>query len=331
MKRNKRRLSALFLLGALLLAACLMAGCTTKTTTFTVRFLAEDGSEINVQTIESGGTLAVPKNPAKEGYAFSGWLLDGEPYDFTAEGARTVTKDLTFVAGWEKNTWTVSFWDGETQVSSQEVAPGGRAVAPEYTKPGYTVLGWCKEGSDTLFNFNAKITEDLQLQVSAAINRYTVRFFDEDGQTPIGGELAEQVLEYGAAIAAPTPANREYATFLGWRTADDAEPRDLTDAVVSAGNTDYMAVWQYQTVRVTFYDEDGVTVLAVVETRMNAVPVYDGATPEKSTGDGRVWVFVGWDRDLAPATEETSYTAAFNLIVMETDGDFDSYEDDLNW
>ena len=34
---------------------------------------------------------------------------------------------------------------------------------------------------------------------------------------------------------------------------------------------------------------------------------------------------------LSITTEETSYTAAFNLIVMETDGDFDSYEDDLNW
>lgn len=330
MKHRRILLPVWLLLLAVLLAASAFAGC--KKETFTVRFLSDDGSVISEQTVASGDALTVPPDPKKTGYAFAGWQLDGNPYDFSQAGNTTVTGDMTFTAVWEKNTWTVSFWDGEQMISTQEVARGSRVTAPAYAKPGYTVLGWYEEGSETPFNFNAAVSRDMKLYLSAAVNCYTVRFFDADGTTPLGGPLAEQVLEYGAAIDVPAPV-REHAVLLGWRTASDATPRDLTGALCGDGDVDYVAVWQYDTVRITFYGEDGETVLAVVETPWGSIPVYNGKTPEKTTDDGRVWTFAGWDRPVAPATEDASYTAVFkrNTMVQETDGSCDTYDEDLDW
>ena len=65
---------------------------------------------------------------------------------------------------------------------------------------------------------------------------------------------------------------------------------------------------------VTFYDEDGETVLASVETPYGELPVYPGFVPAKAG-----YVFAGWDRELTAVTEPTSYTAHFTtgLILGE--------------
>lgn len=47
--------------------------------------------------METGKTVAKPADPVKEGSEFTGWQLDGKPYDFT----EPVTKDITLTAGWK--------------------------------------------------------------------------------------------------------------------------------------------------------------------------------------------------------------------------------------
>ena len=327
MKPNRRFLSAFLLLTVLLLAALLATGCGEDTVT--VRFLGEDGAEITSQTVERGGTLTVPPNPRKTGYTFSGWLLSGVIYDFTAEGARIVTEDMTFTAQFTKSTYTVAFFDGDTQISTVEVAPGTRVTPPAYSKTGYTVAGWYESGADTPFNFNAVVSRDLRLTARLSPNRYTVRFFDEDGTTPLGGVLAEQKLTYGTALALPT-VKREHATFLGWRLRDAEEPGDLAGATVS-GDADYIAVWRYDTYTVTFFDEDGETVLARAEVRWGEMPVYGGTSPVKDTDDGREWYFVGWDKTFAPVTEDISYTAVYRRRTLVQEPDGDTYDEDIDW
>lgn len=66
-------------------------------TTFTVTFDSDGGSEVEPQTVEEGQTATEPEAPTKEGYTFSGWLLEGEEYDFSTP----VTADITLTAYWE--------------------------------------------------------------------------------------------------------------------------------------------------------------------------------------------------------------------------------------
>ena len=68
-----------------------------KPTTHTVTFDSDGGSEVEAQTVEDGQTATEPVDPTKEGFVFSGWLLDGEEYDFSTP----VTADITLTAFWE--------------------------------------------------------------------------------------------------------------------------------------------------------------------------------------------------------------------------------------
>ncbi len=327
MKPNRRFLSAFLLLTALLLTATLAVGCGEDTVT--VRFLGEDGGEITSQTVARGGTLTVPPNPRKTGYTFSGWLLAGEIYDFTAAGATTVTEDRTFTAQFTKSTCTVAFFDGDTQISAVEVSPGARVTPPAYSKTGYTIAGWYAAGADTPFNFNAAVRGDLRLTARLVADRYTVRFFDEDGTTPLGGELAEQTLPYGEAITVPA-VTRAHAILSGWRLRGAEETTDLTGATAT-GDAEYIAVWQYDTYTVTFFDEDGETVLFRTEVRWGELPVYGGQAPVKDVGDGREWYFVGWDKTFAPVTEDTAYTAVYRRKTLVQEPAGDTYDEDIDW
>lgn len=71
---------------------------TVKERTFNVTFM-NGGSEYAKQTVENGKTAAVPAEPARDGYAFTGWYRDSvctQIYDFSA----AVTADTTLYAGW---------------------------------------------------------------------------------------------------------------------------------------------------------------------------------------------------------------------------------------
>lgn len=43
-------------------------------------------------------------------------------------------------------------------------------------------------------------------------------------------------------------------------------------------------------------------------------PVYEGETPTKDTGDGKTYAFTGWTPELAPATDNATYTATFEEV-----------------
>lgn len=66
--------------------------------THTVTFDTGDGTPVDPQTVNHGEQAIDPGTPVRDGYTFTGWLLDGEPYDF----ATPVTGDMTLVAGWEE-------------------------------------------------------------------------------------------------------------------------------------------------------------------------------------------------------------------------------------
>ena len=63
-------------------------------TTYTVRFLDWDNSEIDIQIVEEGGSATPPPNPTRDGYTFSGW----------SGNYTNVTADVDIIAQYTKNT-----------------------------------------------------------------------------------------------------------------------------------------------------------------------------------------------------------------------------------
>lgn len=118
---------------------------------YTVTFTTDGGSEVPPQqVVEHGQTVTKPADPAKEGYTFKGWLLDGRAYDFSTQ----VTKDITLTASWEENTpapkqYTAYFTNGTDTVSETHAAGDAfqLPVNPFY-REGYFFTGW-NDGTQT--------------------------------------------------------------------------------------------------------------------------------------------------------------------------------------
>ena len=69
---------------------------------FTVSFDSKGGSDVPARTQMYGEALALPEEPTREGYSFTGWYKDTacyEPWDMEED---TIQSGITLYAGWEK-------------------------------------------------------------------------------------------------------------------------------------------------------------------------------------------------------------------------------------
>ena len=68
---------------------------------FTVAFDSRGGSDVELQTLQYGDTVAEPAPPTREGYAFTGWYTDEGGSELWEFPSRTVSDNVTLYAGWE--------------------------------------------------------------------------------------------------------------------------------------------------------------------------------------------------------------------------------------
>ena len=95
--------------------------------------------------IVSGGLINTPTraSSAQYNYTFAGWATTVNG-GLNANALKNVTQDRTVYANYVATTryYTVRFFDGETLISTQSVAYGANAAAPQVTKEGYQLDGW---------------------------------------------------------------------------------------------------------------------------------------------------------------------------------------------
>ena len=157
-------------------------------------------------------TITITATPY-EGYTFLRWS------DGNTDNPRTiqVTSDTTFTADFAiEGGCLITFvdWDG-TVLSSVSVAPGEAATAPaDPIREGYTFIGWDKD-------FSA-VTDHMTVTAQYQINRYRVRFFDDDNTL-----LKTDSVEYQSAAVAPANPYHEGYTFTGWDQTFDSITADL--------------------------------------------------------------------------------------------------------
>ena len=206
--------------------------------THTVKFRTNGGSSIPMQTVEDGRTVGRPADPTRDGYAFKGWTLDGQPYDF----AQPVTGDITLTAQWEKlSEYTVTFdtQDG-TPVPTQTVTENGTVTRPaDPTRDGYTFNGWTLDGEP--YDFSQPVTGDITLEAqwekseTPAPVTHTVKF-----RTNGGSSIPMQTVEDGRTVGRPADPTRDGHTFAGWLL--DGRPYDFSTPVT--GDIILDAAWE---------------------------------------------------------------------------------------
>ncbi len=133
-----------------------------RTSTCTVTFVSNGGSEVATQSVAYGSTAAVPPYPTWESHTFCGWYTD--PSCTTSYLFRMpVTQNLTLYALWEADEYTVTFYVGDEVFHTQAVTWGNAVQAPETPqRDGFTFLGWyTKDGAP--YTFGEALYADLAL------------------------------------------------------------------------------------------------------------------------------------------------------------------------
>ncbi len=195
-------------------------------TRFTVTFDAVGGSPIpENQTVEAGGTVTAPAtNPAKSGYVFMSWCLNGveTAYNFNTP----VTNNITLYAKWKEEA-TVEYWqvtwnlNGGTWPSSgdnhaSQVVKGGTLSEPNApVKSNYTLEGWYKESDLT-----NKVS--FPYDVSAITDHFTLyaKWATVENPSSVKHNISSAT-EWNAAIAAVNAAgNNKTHTFTITKSFD---------------------------------------------------------------------------------------------------------------
>ncbi|MBR6251192.1 MAG: T9SS type A sorting domain-containing protein [Bacteroidales bacterium] len=283
---------------------------------YSIEFVDDD--EITVlkeSTLYTSGTLAAdvvkPADPTKEAdaqytYEFTGWS------PVIADVTRNATYTATYAATLRKYKVTFVDADGTTVLdaasydfgtsASDIVLPTDpvKAADDQYT---YEFAGWDVAIEDVYGDATYTAT------YTPTLRQYQVTFVDEDGTTILKDATS---YDYGTLVAdIETPANPTKAAdaqytyeFAGWTPAIEPVTADATYTATYSGTLNKYTV--------TFYDEDGVTVLEKDENvEYGLMPSYDGTTPTKPADTQHKYAFNGWSPELAAVTGDASYVAQF--------------------
>jgi uncharacterized repeat protein (TIGR02543 family) len=208
-----------------------------------------------------------PANPARTGYAFTGWntQANGSGSVFTA--STTVSGNITVYAQWTEvpeGSYTVTFLlNGGTEAAYavKSVTPPAISVTDFPDAPvrtGYAFGGWYTEpeGGGTAFTASTTVSGNITVYARWNSYSYTVSFDDGDGNTVI------RTVSSPAATIDPLPAappDKTGYSFGGWYTEPDGEGSEFTASTTVSGNITLYAKWIGKTYTVSFDTNGGDT------------------------------------------------------------------------
>ena len=170
----------------------------------TVNYYAYVDGEIavvNTEDVEYGEKAVWGKENAADdlpdGHAFVGWYFGAAEYDFDDP----LRSDLDLFAVYEFVNYTVSFnTDGGSEVPSQTVIKGGKAIEPAAPeKEGFDFAGWQLNGA--AYDFATEVTADVELTATWTEKTYTVTLPTSDEYEVKTAEGYDTVVAYNGSYA----------------------------------------------------------------------------------------------------------------------------------
>ena len=184
--------------------------------------------------------------------------------------------------------------DDDTQIDQTSVEYG---VVPTHEDPtkqptaqyGYTFAGWSPAISAVTGNATYKAT------YTDTINQYTISWLDDEGTLVDQTKVAYGATPAHANIHKESDDQFDY-TFVGWTPTLEPVTDDASySAIFTTAGKSYT---------VTFYFEDGVTILDQMTLPYGAIP----------SDANHTYTFSGWSPEIAPVTGDISYMPTFTAI-----------------
>ncbi len=158
---------------------------------YTLTLDANDGEVSPTSISGEYYSLAEIPTPSRTGYTFVKWITSDNSNFYGR-----FEKDLTLVAQWEINTYTLTFNANGGEVSMPSVSGeyNSKPTVPTPTRKGHTFRGW-KTADGKVYDEESLFTQDLELVAQWEINVYTVTFI-------VDGVLYDTMsFEYGTKLA----------------------------------------------------------------------------------------------------------------------------------
>ncbi len=296
----KKKFLFLLLLAALFTIA--LASCSNDNkVTYHIIQLDTNGTTSVSEIVKSGGKITKPADPSKEGYTFAGWLYGDVFWNFETD---TVSSDITLKAKFEKNSYTITFTNGDS-VSEVNISHGAKITEPEKpTRENYIFLGWYN--GDAAWNFETdKVLESINLTAKwQEATVYTV-MFDSDGGSPV----STQSVYKNGTVTQPATITKKDHDFAGWFLGD-TEWNFAENKVTS--NLTLTAKWTpYPTYTVSFNSDGGTEVLPQY--------IVEGYTAAEPTAPSKVnHKFDGWYNGDSAWSFDTQITDNITLTAKWT-------------
>ena len=273
---------------------------------YDVKFML-DGEQIGAtQNIDYDTAPTMPEAPTKAAtaeytYTFAGWYTAAEGgekvEDFTIKGNATYYGRFTAA----KNRYEIKFVDGDGNQAgaTQTVEYGTAATAPATAtktatdKYTYAFDGWytAAEGGEKVTDFTVKANATYYAHFTSTVNKYEVKFVDEDGK-----QIGEtQSVEYDAKATKPANPTKtgdaQYSyDFEGWYNA--AEGGEKVEDFTVKGNATYYARYTRRVNKYTvkFIDGNGEEMTENAQTLDYGSEIELPAEPAAESG----YYFAGW-------------------------------------
>ena len=160
-----------------------------KINSYTVTFLDKDGNVIAKETVEYGSSVTAPEAPVVEGYTFTGW----------DRSITKITGDMTVIALYKINTYTVTFVgkDGK-EISKETVEHGSAATAPEApVVEGFEFKGWDVDFSKVTSNLTVTaLYEAIAADYTPANLKVVKEQIDKDTKITFSWDAVEGAASY---------------------------------------------------------------------------------------------------------------------------------------
>ncbi len=235
--------------------------------------------------------------PTKAGYKFLGWSEQISIMD-DANGK-------IFYAVWEHLPGNVTYYayneKGEYEIwESFDIEYGEylESCAEPYM-PGYVFMGWAEEGGKEEGIFGDDICEltmgdeEIAYYEARVANSYTVNF-NVDGGTDV---TTPQTVKFGEKVVLPS-TQKTGNTLSGWKDEEgNLHNEDFPIPAIgeNGASMTLTAVWEVDTYKIYFYDDDKTTLIDSVERKYNTETDGDDF-PEDPTREG--YTFDDWyDKD----------------------------------
>jgi uncharacterized repeat protein (TIGR02543 family) len=274
--------------------------------TYTVNYKSNYGANETLYaatvTVPATTVASLPANPARTGYAFTGWNTEagGSGTAFTA--ATTVNANRTVYAQWTGNTYTVNFMlnDGTSaRHDTRTVTVPATVIASlpdDPVRSGYTFAGWNTgaDGTGTAFDVSATINADRTVYAQWRTT-YTVSFMHNDGT---GTRYDTRTVIVPATVIASLPGDplRNGYAFGGWNTAPDGTGTVFIASAAISGDIPVYAQWIAVPAgfhAVTFKRNNGTEAIWAVKTAVTGTAVSTGEFPADPALTG--YNFGGWN------------------------------------